>query len=80
MDIDTLQTLAPNPAKFQRKGRGYVDWKFSEVCAYLGYQAALEYVATMQRWHDFDKKYTDCELNTTYLRYVDACGQAKHEK
>lgn len=78
--VAALQALQPNPDMFRRKGRGYVDWKFSEVCEYLGYPAALEYVHTMHRWYDFETKYRDCELQNTYLRYLEACAQVTTEK
>jgi hypothetical protein len=70
--ITALQQLPPNPTKWLKKGRGYVDWKFSEVCQYLGYTATLEYVHSMHRWHDFEAKYKECELQTTYTRYTQA--------
>lgn len=72
-DQDTLLqqvlTAQPDPTKWIRRGRGYVDWSFSQVAQYLGYTAALEYVGTMHRWHDFEARYKECELEKSYQRY-----------
>lgn len=73
--IEAIKNAQPNPQYFIRRGRGYVDWKFSEVCMYLGYAATLEYIASMHRWHDFAAKYKECLLQTTYLRYLATCAQ-----
>jgi hypothetical protein len=69
--IAAIQTATPNPNNFVRRGRGYVDWKFSEVALYLGYQAAEEYVATVRRWHDFETKFAECELIKSHSRFLE---------
>lgn len=68
-DIAHLQTLTPDPAKFIRQGRGYVDWKFSQVCAYIGYTAAVEYAQAMRRWASYERAYKGCLLDTTYATF-----------
>lgn len=71
-DIENIIAAKANPAKFIRQGRGYIDWQFSQVALYLGYDSAKEYVATVKRWHDYDKNYTDCRLITTHTRFLEA--------
>ena len=71
--IQAIKNAQPNPQYFIRRGRGYVDWKFSEVCMYLGYAATLEYIASMHRWHDFEAKYSTCLLIDTHTKFKDLC-------
>lgn len=70
--VAIITAFTPDPTKWRRVGRGYVDWKFGQVAEYLGYQAAVDYVNTMRRWHDFEAKYQDCTLNTTYTAFCEA--------
>lgn len=70
--IQTLINAQPNPKNFIHRGRGYVDWKFSELCLYHGYQSAKEYVFTMRRWHNFETHYSNCLLETTYVAFQQA--------
>lgn len=70
--VSTIKAFTPDPTKWRRIGRGYIDWKFGQVAEYLGYQGAVDYVATMRRWHDFDKNYTECLLNTSFTAFQEA--------
>jgi hypothetical protein len=69
--VETIKAFTPDPTKFRQHGRGYVDWRFGQVAEYLGYEGAIEYVATMRRWHDF-KKFEDCTLNQTFIAFQEA--------
>lgn len=69
--LDTIRAMQPDPAKFIQRGRGYVDWKFSEVCACIGYEKGRAYAEAMRRWHDYDKKYRDCPLDRTFQDFLE---------
>lgn len=69
--VATIKSMQPDLAKFQVRRRGYVDWKFSELSAYLGYQGAVDYAESVRRWVDFDK-YKECLLITTYTAFLEA--------
>lgn len=68
--VETIMSFQPDPSKFRQQGQGFVDWKFGQVAEYLGYAGAIEYVKTMRRWWDFELKYTDCLLNTSYEAFL----------
>ncbi len=70
--IAYLRTCTGDPTKFKIRPRGYVDWKFGELCEYRGFADAVQYVEAMRRWHDFQTKYTDCLLNTTFEAFCRA--------
>jgi len=61
-----------NAEKFKVRRRGYVDWKFGELSEYLGFTRAREYIESVRRWHDFNAKYTDCLLETSYASFLKA--------
>lgn len=67
-----IKSQIGNPAKFKVRKRGYVDWKFGELCEYQGFARAREYIESVRRWHDFESKYTDCLLETTYEAFLKA--------
>lgn len=68
-----IRALTPDPTKFIRPtARGYVDWKFSQVAAYLGYPAARQYAEAMRRWHDYADKYRGCILDQTFTDFLTA--------
>ena len=67
-----IRSLQPDPSRFIQWGRGYVDWKFSQVAAYIGYAAARDYADTMRRWHDYQAKYQGCTLDRTYQDFLEA--------
>ena len=73
-----IKAFTPDPCKFRQHGRGYVDWKFGQVAEYLGYQGALEYVQTMQRWYNFHTAYSDCLLNTSFMAFKEAETELNH--
>jgi hypothetical protein len=70
--IQTILNATGNRQNFIKRGRGYVDWKFSELCLYNGYKAAKDYVISMRSWHDFQKKYSTCLLETSYVAFQQA--------
>lgn len=70
--LATIRALQPDPTKFIRYGRGFVDWKFSQVAAYLGYTQAREYAEAMRRWHDYRSKYQGSTLDRTYQDFLTA--------
>lgn len=72
--VARIRAMQPDRTRFVVRRRGYVDWKFGELAAYLGYQAAGEYVETVRRWYDFEK-YRDCLLITTHDAFLEAAGQ-----
>lgn len=74
--LDHIRSLQPDPSKFIQWGRGYVDWKFSQVAAYLGYAKARDYAETMRRWHDYKEKYQGCPLDRTYQDFLTAEASA----
>ena len=76
-----IRALTPDPTKYIRPtARGYVDWKFSQVAAYLGYQKAREYATAMRRWHDYDTKYRGCTLDHTFTDFLTAEAQEAEAK
>lgn len=68
--LDHIRAMQPDPSKFIRWGRGFVDWKFSQVAAYLGYAKAREYAEAMRRWHDYHSKYEGCPLDRTFQDFL----------
>lgn len=70
--IQYLENLHPDASKFQVRKRGFVDWKFSELCHFKGFADAVQYAETMRRWVDFNQKYTDCLLNVSFEAYLEA--------
>lgn len=77
--IAHIRALQPDPAKFIRWGRGFVDWKFSQVAAYLGYHAARDYAERMRRWHDYRTKYQGCTLDKTFQDFLEAETSITHQ-
>jgi hypothetical protein len=73
--IQTILQAKPNPKNYITRGRGYVDWKFSELAIYQGYQAATEYVKSMRSWYNFNTHYSDCLLETSYCAFQQALNQ-----
>ncbi len=68
-----IRAMRPDPSKFIQSRRGYVDWRFSQVAAYLGFEAAKEYAETMRRWHDYESKYQgQCILDMTFTDFLNA--------
>lgn len=67
-----IRAMQPDPTKFIRVGRGYVDWKFSQVAAYLGFEGARAYAESMRGWHDYERKYKGCLLDSTYADFIQA--------
>ncbi len=74
--VATIKSMQPDSSKFRVRRRGYVDWKFGELSAYLGYQVAVDYAESVRRWVDFDK-YQDCLLITTYSAFLEAERQTE---
>lgn len=70
--VQHLRAQRGDPTKFKQRKRGYVDWKFGEVCEYLGFDRALAYVHSMLSWYEFEQKYADCLLHTTYRAFLEA--------
>jgi hypothetical protein len=68
-----IKSQTGDPARFRQRPRGYVDWKFGELCEYLGYDRAGEYVRRMmEMWWDYELKYGDCLLVQTYKEFQKA--------
>lgn len=76
--LERIRAMQPDPARFIQWGRGFVDWKFSQVCAYLGYEKGRAYAEAMRRWHDYHTKYRDCNLDKSFQDYLDAEQQHPH--
>ena len=75
--VEYIKSCKGDPAKFRLRPRGYVDWKFGELCEYLGYDRAGEYVQRMERmWWDFELRYTDCLLVTSYREFLNASNNS----
>lgn len=70
--VAIIKAFQPDPTKFRRQGRGYIDWRFGQVAEYLGYEGALAYVESMKRWHDFERNYSQCLLHTSYQAFLEA--------
>lgn len=68
--IEQIRAMQPDPSRFIQTQRGFVDWKFSQVAAYLGYERAREYAETVRRWHDYEGKYKGCLLDITYQDFL----------
>jgi len=77
--VTVIKNFQPDPTKFRQQGQGFVDWKFGQVAEYLGYAEAVRYVETMRRWWDFELKYTNCLLNTSYEAFLKS-SQALNSK
>lgn len=70
-EIDFIKNTKHNPDKFIQRGRGYVDWSFLEVCEYLGYAGALDYVGSMHRWYNYETKYAGkCLLDISHKNFI----------
>ena len=68
-----IKACKPNSLKFIIRSRGTVDWKFGELAEYIGYEAARAEVEHKRRmWYDWEEKYSDCLLNTTYTAFLEA--------
>jgi len=78
--VARIRAMLPDAAKFCVRQHGYVDWKFGELAAYKGYAGALEYVQSVLRWIDFEKKYSDCLLITTFRAFQDAEQQLQQHE
>lgn len=63
--VETIKNFTPDASKFLVRNRGFVDYKFSELARYRGYQAACVYAESVLLWHDIEK-YRDCLLITSY--------------
>lgn len=63
--VAEIKAMQPDTTKFLIRQRGFVDYKFSELARYRGYQAACIYAESVLRWHDIEK-YRDCLLITSY--------------
>ncbi len=72
-----IRSMQPDVTKFCHRQRGFVDWKFGELAAYKGYCGALEYVQSVLHWVDFEKKYADCLLITTFRAFQEAERQTE---
>ncbi len=69
--VEYIKSCTGNPAKFRLRPRGYVDWKFGELCEYLGYERAGEYVEHIREmWWDWEVRYGDCLLARTYEEFL----------
>lgn len=48
-----------------------MDWSFLEVCEYLGYAGALDYVGSMHRWYNYETKYAGkCLLDISHKNFI----------
>jgi hypothetical protein len=72
-----IRAMQPDSSRFIQQGRGYVDWKFSQVAAYLGFEGAQYYAEAMRRWHDYHSKYEGCTLDRTYQDFL--CAEKNNE-
>lgn len=70
--IARIRSMQPDPGRFIRHGRGFVDWKFSQVCAYLGYEKGRAYAEAMRRWHDYRDRYEGCNLDKSFQDFLEA--------
>lgn len=77
--VHAIQSLQPTPSAFIQQGRGFVDWDFSQVCAYIGFEAAERYALNMRRWYDYQRRYKGCNLDVTYSEYQQAIQLIKNE-
>lgn len=69
--VEYIKSCTGDPGKFRVRPRGFVDWKFGEVCEYLGYDRAVEYVEHISKmWWDWEMRYTDCLLATSYQEFL----------
>lgn len=78
--VTLIRSLRPNPAAFIQQGRGFVDWEFAQVCAYLGYDEAERYASSMRRWYNFQRQYAGCTLDITYGEFLAAVDQVREEE
>lgn len=74
--ITLLKSFTSDPSKFLVRQRGFIDYKFSELARYKGYEAAIQYAESVRRWHDFER-YKDCLLETSYAAFLVAAGEAE---
>lgn len=63
--VEYIRSQRGDTSLFKVRKRGYIDWKFSELAAYKGYDAAIQYADSVLRWFDAEK-YADCLLITSY--------------
>jgi hypothetical protein len=69
--VDYIRACKADPSKWIERKRGFIDWKFSEVAEYLGYDDAHEYCQKMMRWYDYAKKYQGrCLLDVSYHQFL----------
>lgn len=68
--ITKVKNSKPNQQKFVTRKRGFVDYKFSELADYLGFDGAVDYAETVRRWFDF-ANYKNCMLEKTYQAFLD---------
>lgn len=76
--IARIRAMQPDPRRFIQHGRGFVDWKFSQVCAYLGYEKGREYAESMRRWCDYPTRYEGCNLDKSFQDFLDAENSTQH--
>ncbi len=68
--IAKIKNTQHNADKFVQRPRGFVDWSFSELCAYKGYEPAVDYVNGMRRWYNYETQYQGkCLLDITYSSF-----------
>lgn len=69
--VAVIKAMTPDSTKFLNRKRGFVDYKFSELARYKGYEAACTYAESVLRWHDADK-FAEAILLTSYAAFKEA--------
>lgn len=75
-----IRDFRPDPAAYIQNGRGFVDWDFAQVCAYLGYEEGERYARSMRRWYNYERQYKGCNLDITYGEFLAAVDQVREEE
>lgn len=70
--VEHIISQTGDPTRFKVRARGFIDWKFGELCEYLGYTEALRYTTAALRW--FDRRAVGSLLEQTYLAFLEAYG------
>lgn len=66
--VETIKNFTADPSCFLVRTRGFLDYKFSELARYRGYEGACQYAESVLRWHDADK-FSDTILVTSYAAF-----------
>lgn len=77
--IRSLMALTGDASRFRNTQRGFIDWKFSELCAYKGYQEARIYAESIQRWVNYKELFQgQCALDITFKAFEEARKSFTH--